>query len=324
MKKHIISSVILAITLICSHSLFAEEKTSLSLFLQTDAAYYPESKRITGDSHFAPITGAYSGLEGAVTFGADYKIATPLGENWLVSDANIVLGGGIEVTPISVKPKASVQFTPVPFLVFKVGGAVGWGWNIGGIEGLCELNKTTCEYEAISTFDHPYYDVWGSATFQFDTGALISGDWSHVVILASYSTTYSGIAGLDADSIYEWQCGANQARGLKFEAQGILGYQMPIPLHLAGIMVKAGGHYDGADYGKFDENYDGAFVTVNVSPVMQFQFGEKDDLYCLFEFSSRRSFNAEYEKAGESLYLKKTGREWYFQRLALSWTHRFM
>ena len=323
MKKNKIAlAVLFVITVISAQSLFGEEeKSPVSLYLQTNAAYYPASKCITGDTHFAPITGPYSGLEGSLTLGANYRINTPLGDNWLLSDANLVLGSALEATPISVKPNISLQFTPLPFIVFKAGASIGWGWNIGPIEGLCELNKTSCDYEAISTFNHPYYDAWASATFQFDTGALLPGDWTHVVILASYSVTYAGIAGLDSDSIYEWQCGKSQAAGLKYEAQGILGYQMPLALKLAGVMVKAGGHFDGADYGDFDETYDGDFTSVSISPVMQFQLGEKDELACLFDFSSRRSFNAEYEKEGESLYLTRTGREWYFLRFALSWTH---
>ena len=324
MKKNKIAlALILAISVISAQSLFGEEENEspVSMYLQVNAAYYPKSECITGDTHFAPITGPYSGLEGSITYGADYKINTPLGDNWLVSGANVVLGGALEATPISVKPNVSVEFTPLPFLVFKAGASVGWGWNIGAIEGLCVLNEKSKDYESISTFDHPYYDFWGSGTFQFDTGAIFPGDWTHVVTLATYTVKYSGIAGLDSDAIYEWQCSKNKARGLVYEAQCVLGYQMPLPLKLAGVMVKADGHFNGADYGKFNEKYNGAFTTVAISPVMQFQIGAKDSIFCLFDFSSRRSFDGKYTRDGESLYLKNTGREWYFQRFALSWTH---
>ena len=325
MKKHFIKvAVIAALFFANAQALFAAEEKAdpISLTLQADAAYYPLSARITGGDHFAPITGPYSGLEGAVTLNGQYKIATPLGENWLLSGANVGLGAAIEVTPISFKPKLSVDFTPLPFLIFKAGTSVGFGWNIGSIEGLCLLNKGNSNYEPLSTFAHPYYDLWASATFQFDTGAIIPGDWTHVVILATYKTTYSGLMGLDKDAIYEWQCSKNKAQGLEYEVQGILGYQMPTMLRLAGVMVKSQGHYNGADYGTYDKNYDGSFATVNISPVMQFKFTDKDELYCLFDFSSRRSFGTSYERDGQSLRLTKTGREWYFQRFALSWSHK--
>ena len=32
----------------------------------------------------------------------------------------------------------------------------------------------------------------------------------------------------------------------------------------------------------------------------------------------------EFESEGQSLLLNNTGREWYFKRIALSWSHRFM
>ena len=329
MKKYIaVLSLIFSITFIGSQTIFAdeaeEEKSPFSLFLQTEAAYYPETKRVTGGDHFAPLTGFYSGVEARTTLGANYKIDTPLGENWLVSGANVVLGGGLELTPVSLRPLVSVGFTPVPFLVFEAGASVGWGWNLGPFEGICAFNKETGKYEKLSTFAHPYYDVWGSVTFQFDTGALIPGDWTHVVILASYTTTYSGIAGLDQDTIFEWQCGKNKARGLQYVVQGVLGYQMPLPLSLTGVMFGATGYYDGKAYGEFDANYDGSFAKISISPFLQFKFGDKDDLYCLFDFASRRSFNAEFEELEEALYLKKTGREWFFNRIAFSWTHKFM
>ena len=147
----------------------------------------------------------------------------------------------MQISPVSIRPKLSVDFTPVPFLIFSAGSSIGFGWNMLGIEGLCRLNTLNYDYEELSTFSHPYYDFWAGATFQFDTGAIIKGDWTHVVILASYTATYSGIAALDDYSVYEWQCSKGKARGLYYEFQGVLGYQMPIPLSLAGIMFKSTG-----------------------------------------------------------------------------------
>ena len=89
-------------------------------------------------------------------------------------------------------------------------------------------------------------------------------------------------------------------------------------------MFKASGYYDGSVYGEYDETFDGAFVTINLSPLLQFKCGDKDNLTWLFDFSNRRSFEKEIEKAGEAMKTKVTGREWYFNRFALSWTHTFM
>ncbi|MCR5288463.1 MAG: hypothetical protein K6E51_00565 [Treponema sp.] len=50
---------------------------------------------------------------------------------------------------------------------------------------------------------------------------------------------------------------------------------------------------------------------------------DKDSLTTLIDFSSRRSFEVDHDKTEEEPYLKCTGREWYFKRIAVSWTHIF-
>ena len=83
------------------------------------------------------------------------------------------------------------------------------------------------------------------------------------------------------------------------------------------------GHFDGSDYGDFDESYDGAFAQHSIAAVFQFRLSARDELTCIPQFTSRRSFEKEISEAEEALYTKKTGREWYFQRLIFSWTHNF-
>ena len=57
---------------------------------------------------------------------------------------------------------------------------------------------------------------------------------------------------------------------------------------------------------------------------MVFEFSKKDALTVQFKFGSRRSYT---EKASASkgvlTGLKQSGREWYFNRVALSYKHSF-
>ena len=299
-----------------------EEKSPFRLQLTTDFAYYPASEMIPGGDHFSKINGPYSGVEFCTTLNAGYVINTPLGEHWLVKDSYVFLGAAFELTPVSVKPKLSIEFSPVPFLVFRAGGSVGFGFNYLGLEGVAEYNPKTREYDTLTGINHPYYDLWASGTFQFDTGALIPGDWSHIILLASYSTVYTGLAGLEKGDIFEWQCTKYKACGLAYEVQGIIAYQMPLALKFAGVMYKQCGYYDGTVYGYYDKTFDGAFPEISISPVLQFAFGKNDELTALFDFSSRRSFESEIKKESDILYTRTTGREWYFKRLAISWTHK--
>ncbi len=303
-----------------------KEKTSpLSVYLTTDLLYYPESKTQPGSSgtHFAGLTGAYSGYECRTQLFVDYLIKTPLGRHWLLKDANVVLTGAFELTPLSVRPQLALGFQPFPFLVFKGGGSIGFGWNMLGFEGLCALDEKSKKYEAVSTFSHPFYEVWAQGTLMFDTGALVPGDWNHLIMLASYKTFYSGIAGLEKHRPYEWQGDKNRVEGLQYEFCGILAYQMPLVLYRAGFMYTAYGHYDGGDYGDFDASYDGAFTQHSLSGLCQFKFAEKDELTCIAQFSTRRSFDKELDEAEDALFAQKVGTEWFFQRLIFSWNHKF-
>lgn len=303
-----------------------KEKTSpLSVYLTTDLLYYPESKTQPGSSgtHFAGLTGAYSGFECRTQLFVDYLIKTPLGRHLLLKDANVVLTGAFELTPLSVRPQLALGFQPFPFLVFKGGGSIGFGWNMLGFEGLCALDEKSKKYEALSTFSHPFYEVWAQGTLMFDTGALVPGDWNHLIMLASYKTFYSGIAGLEKHRPFEWQGDKNRVEGLQYEFCGILAYQMPLVLYRAGFMYTAYGHFDGSDYGDFDASYDGAFTQHSLAGLCQFKFAEKDELTCIAQFTTRRSFDKELDRAEDALFAQKVGTEWFFQRLIFSWTHKF-
>ncbi|MCQ2592103.1 MAG: hypothetical protein MJ188_04905 [Treponema sp.] len=298
--------------------------------LTTDFAYYPQSDFVASSaapgsksSHFAPLTGAYSGIELRTTGFADYTIPTPLGEHWLVSDASIVLEPALELTPVSLRPMFSASFTPLPFLIFSAGSSFGLGWNVLGFEGLCYLDTPTSNYKPLKTFNNFYYDFWAQATFQFDTGAIIPGDWSHVVMLASYQICYSALTNVANGQIYEWQASVNKANGLKYYSSIILAYQMPLVLYRAGAMVDLEGHYNSSDYGKLGNNFQGNFQSVAISPFLQLNLGTKNELYFLAGFSNRRSFTTSHNSECDEPYLIANGTEWFFNRFALSWTHYF-
>lgn len=320
-KNTVILTLIFALV---SGAAFAQE-TALSL--STYLGYHPASEMkvsAPGSVNFAPITGPYAGLDLCTILDAKYKINTPLGAHWLLNSANVVLTGSFELTPVSVRPIISAEFTPLPFLVLRAGGSIGLGWSIPGIGGFSEFNPITRKCETLSTFEHPYYELWAGAALQFDTGALIEGDWSHVLILGSFTAVYSGVGGLKDKTVFEWQCSKCRVTGLAYEAQGVLAYQMPLALKRAGVMVKSVGYFNGSDYGEFDATFDGDFPTISISPFMQFEFGKKDQLVCFFEFSSRRSYDRKVENDADALFNKVVGREWFFHRISVCWTHNFM
>ena len=278
-----------------------EEKavtSPLSFYVTTDMAYYPLSASIAGSDHFAPVTGAYSGLEGRITGHMDYKINTPLGENWLLNSANVVLGTTLEVSPVSVKPGVNASFTPLPFLVFSAGAEAGTGWDLAGLQGMAVFNGTS--YDDLTPFVNYFVKWWAQGTFQFDTGALIPGDWTHVVMMYSYQVYYEGLTGVEDGQIWEWQCSTNRANGLEEYQCGILAYQMPLVLYRVGVMVESNGHYNDSDYDSTKyANYYGSFKQISISPLLQFKFDDHNTLNVLIGFSSRRSYTTEHTEGTE-------------------------
>lgn len=302
---------------------FAELPENLTFSISVDAAYYPASdmKIAEKKTHFAPLTGAYSGAEARVCGDVDYKIATPLGSNWLVSDANVVLNGSLELTPISIKPSVKVAFTPVPFIVFSTGASFGYGWDLPALnfKGMAVYDSTEKDYVSVNTI---FYEWWAQGTFQFDTGALFPGDWTHVVMLYSYRISYENLAGIADNSIFTWQGSGEKVAGLQNYQSAIIAYQMPLVLYRVGAMLEIGGYFNGEG---LPSAYDPSFKSISISPLAQFKLSEKDTLNVLCSISSRRCFEnvpAEDSKT-QTFELTKTSREWYFNRIALSYSHTF-
>ena len=61
-------------------------------------------------------------------------------------------------------------------------------------------------YNNLSPFKHWFTKFYAQGTFQFDTGAIIAGDWTHVQILYTYQAYYSAISGVPDGTVWEWHC----------------------------------------------------------------------------------------------------------------------
>ncbi|MEE1166341.1 MAG: hypothetical protein UHP28_04220 [Treponema sp.] len=308
-----------------SHEL---KKIDWNFDLTTDLAYYFKSEYKSGGHHFAQMTGPFSAVEVRTTFNANCRIAAPLGDHFLLSGANVVVAGGVELSPLTLMPMLSVSWSPVPFLTFSTGASFGIGWNIADLKGIAYLEDEESglsgEYEDLTTLKNNYYNFWGKGTFQFDTGALIPGDWTHVLLVASYQVIYKGMTGVDDGNLWIWQTGTNYANGLQFFASALVGYQMPLPLRRVGIMIDASGHYKNEDYGAYSrKDYDGKFVFMNITPFVQIDFSKSDSLMVLGYFSNRQSFDQEHDSSDEEPYLSSKGHEWFFRRVAFRWQHFF-
>ena len=322
------------VALLYASTLFAAESSNpkkIDFGLSVDFAYYPKSKNLpTGllskdVVQFAPTTGAYNGVEGRFNFYGTYTIPTPLGSHWLVKDANVSLMGKIEITPVSIMPITSISFTPVPFLVFTGGFQVGTGWDLGNLlKGGMSVYSPTAEntnnYAALSPFEHLFTKFWFQGTFQFDTGAIFQGDWTHVQMMYTYQTYYEGLTGVSDRTPWKWQLTGNKVNGLKEYQQAIIAYKMPLILSRVGIVFESERYYKDNVY--LNEKYRASAPELDTSLMGQLSFTKKDTLTLLLNFRGRKAFSTYNEKLPDSTFIT-TGTEWYFKRLALSYSHTF-
>jgi len=160
------------------------------------------------------------------------------GTNPLTRDNNITADLSAEVSPISLNGKGEIIFTPAAFFLLSGGGKAGSGWNIPLGKGI-GLNTPEGDFtrgtskprnaEIIgNAFDGLYWSGWGAGTLQFDLGAIIPGDWTHVLFQTRQEFRYHAYtrAGAGDCWIFENDFGENQ-NGWIYYAVYVLGYHMP-------------------------------------------------------------------------------------------------
>ena len=140
---------------------------------------------------------------------------------------------------------------------------------------------------------------------------------------ASYTVSYVGVTGVDDGKIWLWQLVGNNCNGWRYTANFVLGYQMPLPLSMIAVNTDVYALFNSDDYGIYSSSYNGDFTNVTISPMLKFDFSKKDSLFVLFEFKKRRSFEEEHSESKEEIFLTYSGAEWFFNRIAFSWTHIF-
>lgn len=299
---------------------FAEDEKKFEHTLTIDGAYYLKSDYKKGGDHFAKVTGPFDGILAKATWATSYTIPTPLGEGALLSSADVELKGSMEFSPLTIRPIVTVTFSPLPFLLFDAGASIGTGWNLLGFEGFCKFQNS--KYENLTPFTHYYHTHWLGATFQFDTGALIEGDWTHVILYTYYQMIYQGITGLDKGTFWAWQNTEGYVNGLGYDFTAMIGYKMPLFVEMVGIMANLYGQYSKKDYGQFADTYN-KFMIAKLHFIAKLALNDKNSLIVSTTISSRRSFSTEHTKGEEEPHLVKSGREWYFDRIALSWKREF-
>ena len=306
-------------------------------------AYYIPNQAGYQSSGFAPLTytpvegqdapgalrtlgSSWGGAEAKVAFTYSDSMPFMAGEG-LMAGNNVNGKASLELSPVSINAVGQVSLTPIAFLVFNAGAALGTGWTAGPFQGL-GINPASNDVSAIdlTAFGGLVWRVWGEGTFQFDLAALKIGDWNHVVVQATGKVEYKAYTGAGSHEawLYEADAGEN-FNGVRFYGTYILGYQMPLKISLIGLMAESEEWIgDVRNYSTMASGGWGSdFRFWQLGSLTNVQFGAMDSLLVLVQFRRGRDYtdgttqNRSFEtRVYEAPY-------WYFNRVALSYTHKF-
>ncbi|MDR1411918.1 MAG: hypothetical protein LBI91_06915 [Spirochaetaceae bacterium] len=169
------------------------------------------------------------------------------GDGFLTSGNNLQTALFYNVSPVSMNAGLDLTLTPIAFAQIKAGGSVGTGWNCTFLDiapAAWGLNKQEEGGEGGLVSGEPFeaaiWAVYGGAVLQFDIGAVIPGDWTHVLFQTYHQINYRAntLAG-SGDSWSHENDGGENRNGFNYYGNYVLGYQMPASPVLKTIALMA-------------------------------------------------------------------------------------
>lgn len=170
----------------------------------------------------------------------NFKIPIMRFDNPLMKDNHINFKIGGEISPITFGAVTGITWVPVAFMELYTEATIGSGWNIGndliGI-GINE-NKGGKTHLKPYILTNAVYSFSLGGALQFDLGAVIPHDWSHVVFRTDQYALYHAMSGVSPETswIYKDDSGENR-NGWKYQASYLIGYKMPIFLDLVALKI---------------------------------------------------------------------------------------
>ena len=267
-KPVLAASVGLFLIFIPVFALAEEEKLKASTTLEFQLSTRPEAKIGVSQSFTFPFM---------------------QGTNPLTVDNNVTTVFTAEVTPVSLNGIGEVTLTPVAFFLLSGGGRVGSGWHTPIADGIgintplgekTEGNPRKAEING-DAFDGLLWSAWGAGTLQFDLGAVIPGDWNHVLFQTRQELRYAAYtkAGSGDSWIFENDDGENK-NGWIYYSNYVLGYRMPLSPVLDTIALMAemrkslyntsGGDFWGESLGRWIFS---GFLNLTITPRLNTALG---------------------------------------------------
>ena len=169
-----------------------------------------------------------------------FKVPLMQFDNPLTKDNNINFKIGAELSPISFEGKFSITWTPIAFLEFYTESRVGSGWKLTNelLGTAINENKGGKSNSIPINFSKAVYSFTLGGTFQFDLGAVIPHDWSHVIFKTDQYALYKAMSGVNSETSWLYQADYGENRnGWRYMSSYVIGYKMPLFLDLIAMKI---------------------------------------------------------------------------------------
>lgn len=222
-----------------------------------------------------------------------FKVPFMQFDNPLTKDNNINFKIGAEITPITTEGKFNITWTPIAFMELYTEATVGSGWNIHlkpkdiiGI-GINEKNAGKTHKKPLILTNAVYSFSLGGA-LQFDLGAVIPHDWSHVVFRMDQYALYHGMSGVSPETswIYKDDSGQNR-NGWKYQASYLIGYKLPIFLDLIALKIDTEKKLYASPSGLDRKTWGEDLIYTTFGPIINFNIKKDYNIMLLVQWQTK-------------------------------------
>ncbi len=269
----------------------------------------------------------WGGAEAKASLSLARKLPFMVGEGPFLSGNSLSGKASVELSPVSFNVLGQASLTPIAFLVFETGLGLGTGWTAGPFRGLgINPEGNTASDIDLTPFGGAVWRIWGAGTFQFDLAALLPGEWNHVILAATAKVEYKAFSGAGEKSAWLWEAdSAENFNGAKYLGTYIAGYQMPLKVNFAGLMVESEEWLPPVrDYGTMaSRSWGSDFRIWQIGSLANLTLGKQDSLLIILQFKQNRDWTDGTTRNRDFRTREYEGAYWFFNRLALSYTHVF-
>ena len=207
-----------------------------------------------------------------------------------------------DMSPVTLEGKFDIVWTPIAFLELYGGASIGSGWSIitksrlGSIHGLSFNTANAAGKTTITpiNFRRAFYSANLGGAVQFDLGAIIPADWTHVIARIDQYFLYRGVIGADSSDSWVFQNDAGTNRnGWTYFGSYVLGYQMPLPLQLIALQIETKktlfrGVRAGLDKSDWGENR----FSVVFGPILNFKVTDMFTITLIAQLKTVHTYNS--------------------------------